>query len=304
MDEIEFPERAKCAYRAIQRSSSTLRERTLCRMSDEKDSRNNTLSIGSCFAGVLVKAAEREKLTHIEYNPFEAVTRELIDSYSYGSESKGLLEPQQMHKMPLSKEAREEWLHLGKTYGLIPKGGRSVDNLLKKGIKLPLDSSPTAILGALIHMRHLWRERGFIKSVLFLTSKTNMDFWQAYVLASADKLANSSEHTVYLSNHRQRYEEKDNVNILLLPALRIAHEFPEEFDKRSMRRIGEWDTDRSFIKAARFRIWVDFKVLYDIDFRPLIYSDLSEYESKTKVVTFVKKLLGKKYKIDTEVSYL
>lgn len=304
MNEIEFPKETRITYDAIHKSAGILREKLICRMYNDLSPKEGCMAIGACFAGILEIAIRHKDLTHVEYNPFESLTeksKSAVAGFGYNSVERELLEPQKMYTPALKKKEREKWLHLGKIYGIIPKG-RGIDNLLKKGIKLSLDDSPTKVLGALIHMRHLWRERGFIKSVLFLMSKTNMDFWQAYVLASRDKLATKGEHTIFIPGHLQRKVgciEDHDINILLLPALRIAHETPERFDKRLIKDLCGWDTDRTFKIAARFEVWVDPKALYDIDFKPLIYNDfLKDKGTKSSDVTgFVKELLGKKYKI-------
>lgn len=306
MGEIEFSEEAKDKYDAIHKKGNVTRKRLICRIYDKRYPKEGYLAVGSCFADILVITNGHPELTHVEYNPFEYLTDHgqlLVTGFGFNSMSRELLEPQKIHKPTLTKKEMEMWLHLGKTHGLIPKG-RGTDNLLKKGIKISLDDSPTAILGALIHMRHMWREKCFIKSVLFLMSKTNMDFWQAYVLASNDRLENNQEHTTYMPVHRSGdpWNGATRVNILLLPALRMAHGGFKEVDERSVKTGGiySWNTDQVFVEVAKFKVWVDFEALYDVDFRPLIYNDflMDKGIKATKVRNFVKKVLGKKYKID------
>ena len=304
MDMIEFPSAIRKTYDSIHEDVPH-REELICRIYNQKTPEKGYVASGICFANVLGTMAEHTELTHVEYNPFEFLETQgisTITAYGFNFCERKLLKPQEIRKIPISKKDMEKWLHLGKIYKLLPKG-RGIDTLLKKGVKITLDSSPTEILGALIYMRHMWREISFIKSVLFLISKTNMDFWQAFVLASYGKVETTAEHTICPERWQNCYDErgaridKCSINILLLPTLRMVHDDPKKFDRRSVTSCDEWDTDSVFIRASRFKIWVAKDALYEVDLKPLIYSDILRKKgiTRTEVIKLVSKILDKKY---------
>ncbi len=303
MNKIEFSKSAKTHYNDMEPTSDVERDRLICRMYNENTPEKGYIAMESCFSQVLTLLTEHKKLTHVDYNPFESFKDTVEDSvceYGYNKTEKVFIKQQNINKCTLTDKESEIWLNLGKDNNIIPED-RNIKDLLKNGIKLPLHKSPTTTLGSLIHMRHMWRETGFIESVLFLISKTNMDFWQAYVLASLDKLETRGESITYINAHFDAEidcDDRSEINILILPILRMVHENPEKFDVRSPLTCKYWATDGVFKRVTMFKIWIDLNALSTIDFKPLIYSNILEDKTNKKdLVNLVKEIVGDKYKL-------
>lgn len=302
LDKIEFPEDALKEYKKI-KTYPIGRRRLLCRMHTRENPKKGYTTRGPCFAEILdISEGKRKGVSHITYNPHETLRSEYEDkilAWDYNDTPKELLIPQKINKPRLKKEETYMWLHLGKIYGLLPKDS-DINRLIEEGIELSMSCSPTLMLTSLMHMRHMWREKGFVKSVLYLLAKTNMDFWQAYVLASNGKTNTSGEHTFY-RNHFFRTGRGDIrwVNICLLPALRMVFENPSSYDKRSAAETHSWSTDQSFLKAGGHQIWLESDILYKLDLRPFIYSNILKEgrPRKDKTIKFLKEMVGDNYTI-------
>lgn len=297
MISIELPEEVMEEYKRIE-PSEVPRERLLCRIHSKKSPKTGRIAFGACFADLFTALTKSSELAYVTFNPFETVAQAdlgTMTTWEYQHTKRELPGPQVLNKPLLTEEERYMWLHAGKDVGLLPKDS-NIHSLMNDGITVPIDgTSPLEMLGYLMHMRHMWREYNFIKSVLLLTTNSNMSFWQAYVLASQNKLATCPEHTFY--PNRWSYCRPDKfhyINLLIIPALKVVHENPEDYDERCIREAGCCETDGIFSQASRFAVWADINVLYNVDLRPLIYDDIIKDPglNKRDMICYIKKMVG------------
>lgn len=182
---------------------------------EEMNERDLKLRNGACFSDLLGMLKKGEDHDRVYYKMEE-------DSY----------------QTKLTEEEKHRWISLCVEYGTMPKCVVEED-VDKKVMIIEIDKnvSPSILFVYLCCFRYFREDTGFIRSVVYLVDKCNMNYYAAFVLASRICMNYALHHCL---NVTRQYGEKFDLDKVTAPLHQIIGltrfiSDPQKYDSRGPR---------------------------------------------------------------------
>jgi hypothetical protein len=147
----------------------------------------------------------------------------------------------------------------------------------KVSVKVVLDISDISIAQLYIYLstlRYIREDPGFVKSVVYLVNETGLDFYAAFVFASASTITYEGHHIIY--NATRAYGNRDNdfrkVKFHLAHAIGI-HDFVNNVSKYDSRKVQNVDRNSSWCCASTINNIINCQKIKSIE-SIYLYDDL------------------------------
>jgi len=165
-------------------------------------------------------------------------------------------------KPELSKTERYAWLRLCKKHKLLPNYVAASTVITGKVVFDTSIVSPSLLYTYLTMMRAIVEYPAFVKAVVYLVDKVEMNFYAAFVYASMFYISNFGHHIINPSQyhgggcHQEKFmKETSMIEFHLMAGLRRYSQDPEQYDKRCASDLSKtgWMCNGTIIKICNVR---------------------------------------------------